>query len=357
MKVGIIGLPQTGKKRLFQLLTGMKAIHQAADSSKAMTGVAEIHDPRFDVLAGMYNPRKTVRARINIDLLPRLEASAIREGDVFRDIADVDALCHVVRAFSNDAVYHVSGSVNPERDVDSVNAELILHDLLFIEKRFERLEKSKKKGSEEQARREEAILARFREHLEKDRPLRLLDVEEEDGKLIASYPFITLKKMIIALNVSESDLSRSEVLDAMAERCRGDSVDVMQISAELEAEIAALESADERLEFMREAGIREPAVNLLSRLCMHSLGLISFFTVGDDEVRQWLVRDGSLAPEAAGAIHTDMQRGFIRAEVMKYADLSELKSEEAVKKAGRFHVMGRDYVVEDGDIISFRFNV
>lgn len=357
MKVGIIGLPQTGKKRLFQLLTGVKAIHQAADPSRAITGVAEIHDPRFDVLAHMYKPRKTVRARINIDLLPRLEASSIRDGDVFRDIADVDALCHVVRAFSNDAVYHVSGSVNPARDVDTVNAELILHDLLFIEKRFERLEKSSKKGSEEQARREEAVLARFREHLEQDRPLRLLDVDEEDRKLIASYPFITLKKMIIALNVSESDLARREVLDTMVERYISDSVEIMQISAELEAEIAALESADERMEFMREAGIQEPAVNLLSRLCMRSLGLISFFTVGDDEVRQWLVRNGSLAPEAAGVIHTDMQRGFIRAEVMKYADLSELKSEESVKKAGRFHVMGKDYAVEDGDIISFRFNV
>lgn len=357
MKVGIIGLPQTGKKRLFQLLTGMKSIHQPADSLKTVTGVAEIHDPRFDVLSGMYNPRKTVRARVNIDLLPKLEAAAIREGDVFRDIADVDALCHVVRAFSNDAVYHVSGSVNPERDIDAVNAELILHDLLFIEKRFERLEKVRKKGSEEQARREEAVLTDFREHLERDRPLRLLDLDEEVRKLISGYPFITLKKMIIALNVSESDLSRSDVVDFLAGRYRDDAVDIMRISAELESEIASLESADERMEFMREAGIPEPAINLLSRLCMRSLGLISFFTVGDDEVRQWLVREGALAPEAAGAVHTDMQRGFIRAEVMKYIDLFELKSEEAVKKAGRFHVMGRDYVVEDGDIISFRFNV
>lgn len=357
MKVGIIGLPQTGKKKLFQLLTGMKSFHPGQDASKAVTGVAEIFDPRFDVLAGLYNPRKTVRARVNVDLLPKLEAAAIRDGDVFKDIADVDALCHVVRAFSSDVVYHVSGNVNAERDIDSVNAELILHDLLFIEKRFERLEKAKKKGIEEQARREEALLGRFREHLEKDLPLRLLEIEEEDRRLIASYPFITLKKMIIALNVSEKDISSGDAVARMVERYRAYGIEIMQISAELESEIAALESADERAEFMREAGIEEPAVNLLSRLCMRSLGLISFFTVGDDEVRQWLIRMGSSAPEAAGAIHTDIQRGFIRAEVMKYPDLSELKSEDAVKKAGRFHVMGREYIVEDGDIISFRFNV
>jgi GTP-binding protein YchF len=357
MKVGIIGLPQTGKKKLFQLLTGMKSSHSGPESIKGTTGVAEIFDPRFDVLAGLYNPRKTVRARINIDLLPKLEASSIREGDVFKDIADVDALCHVVRAFTDDAVYHVSGSVNPERDIDSVNAELILHDLLFIEKRFDRLEKARKKGMEEQARREEALLGRFREHLEKDQPLRLIEIEEEDRRLIASYPFITLKKMIIALNVSETDIANDDAVKRLADRYRGSTIEVMQISAELESEIAALESAEERAEFMREAGIEEPAVNLLSRLCMRSLGLISFFTVGDDEVRQWLIRGGSSAPEAAGAIHTDIQRGFIRAEVMKYPDLSELKSEDAVKKAGRFHVMGREYVVEDGDIISFRFNV
>ncbi|HSV97855.1 MAG TPA: DUF933 domain-containing protein [Spirochaetota bacterium] len=357
MKVGIIGLPQTGKKKLFQLLAGMKSSHSGSDASKSMTGVAEIFDPRFDVLAGLYNPKKTVRARINIDLLPRLEAASIREGAVFKDIADVDALCHVVRAFDNDAVYHVSGSVSAERDVDSVNAELILHDLLFIEKRFERLEKAKKKGMEEHARREEAILGRFRGHLEKNLPLRLLEIEEDDRRLIASYPFITLKKMILALNVSESDISSGDAVARMTDRYRDYGMEVMQISAELESQIAALESAEERAEFMREAGIGEPAVNLLSRLCMRSLGLISFFTVGDDEVRQWLIRAGSGAPEAAGAIHTDMQRGFIRAEVMKYPDIRELKSEDAVKKAGRFHVMGREYIVEDGDIISFRFNV
>jgi hypothetical protein len=357
MKVGIIGLPQTGKKKLFQLLTGMKSFHSGLDASKSMTGVAEIFDPRFDVLAGLYNPVKTVRARVNIDLLPRLEAASIREGDVFKDIADVDALCHVVRSFTNDAVYHVNGSVNAERDVDTVNAELILHDLLFIEKRFERLEKAKKKGMDEQVRREGALLGRFREHLEMDLPLRMLEIDEDDRRLIASYPFITLKKMIIALNVSEADISSSDALTRMAERYRDYAMEVMQISAELESEIAALESEKERGDFMREAGIAEPAVNLLSRLCMRALGLISFFTVGDDEVRQWLIRTGSSAPEAAGAIHTDMQRGFIRAEVMKYPDLSGLKSEDAVKKAGRFHVMGREYIVEDGDIISFRFNV
>ncbi len=357
MRIGIIGLPQTGKKTLFELLTGAPVPVQPADGKKPVDGVAEIQDGRFDALVNLYTPKKATRARIEIELLPKIDATVIREGSIFRNIAEMDALCHVVRAFRDDAVYHVSGSVDPLRDMDMVNAELILHDLLFIEKRLERIEQGKKKNREEQLKNEEEVLLRFKSHLEKDLPLRTIVISPEEKKIIAGYPFITLKEMIAAVNVSDSDISADAVTADPAGKYGSQGIRLMRISAKLEAEIASLDSAGEKAEFMRDAGINEPAMNLLTRLCMEALGYISFFTVGPDEVKQWLIRRGALAPEAGGAIHTDIQRGFIRAEVIKYADLMEHTSEEAVKKAGRLLVMGKEYTVEDGDIINFRFNV
>lgn len=356
MKIGIMGLPRTGKKTLFRLLTGANPSPPQGDPNKPVLGVGEILDSRFDSLVEMYRPRKVTRARINLELLPEIGPESLKDPDVFRDIAGMDALCHVVRAFDDDTVYHVSGTVNPERDMDMVNAEVILHDLLFIEKRLERIEKNRKKIDERTAK-EEDVLLRFREHLEQDMPLRTLALPEEDGKIIASYPFITLKKLILVLNVSDADMKSAVLRDRVEEKCRPAGIEVMQISARLESEIDALESRGERDEFMKDAGITEPALDLLTRLCMKALGLMSYFTVGEDEVRQWLVRRNSTAPVAAGVIHSDLQKGFIRAEVMKCGDLLRAGSEENVKKAGKFYVMGKEYIVEDGNIISFRFNV
>ncbi len=357
MKLGIIGLPQTGKKTLYKLLTGTDPSGAQSKPDRALQGIAEILDGRFDALVKMYRPKKETRARINVELLPDLDPGSIKEGAVFRDIADTSALCHVVRAFADDSVYHALGSVNPERDTENINAELILNDLIFIEKRLERIEQNKKRGKDDTLKKEEDLLLRFKEHLEKDEPLRTFELAEEERKLIASYPFITLKEMICALNVLEGDMTDTGLLDRLSVKYSVQHIHMMQISARLEAEIAALDSEEERGAFMEEAGIKEPAISLLSRLCMEALGMISFFTVGEDEVRQWQIRKSSTAPEAAGAIHSDIQRGFIRAEVMKYRDLMELGSEENVKKAGRHLLMGKEYIVEDGDIISFRFNV
>jgi ribosome-binding ATPase YchF (GTP1/OBG family) len=234
-----------------------------------------------------------------------------------------------------------------------VNGELVLHDLLFIEKRLERIEQNRKKNREDQSRKEEALLQRFKTHLENGSPLRVLEIDPEDRRIVSGYPLITLKEMIVALNVSDNDMSSNGGSGAYESQ----GIRTMRLPARLESEIASLESADEKEEFMRDAGIAEPAVDLLSRLCMDALGYISFFTVGSDEVRQWLIRRGALAPEAGGAIHSDIQRGFIRAEVIKYDDLIKLGTEDTVKKAGRLFIMGRDYAVEDDDIISFRFNV
>ncbi len=354
MRLGIFGLPQAGKKTIFGLLTGADP---TAIGTGPTSGVAEVLDGRFDRLAALYSPKKETRARINIDLLPDVDAEALRDGAIFRDIAGMDALCCVVRAFESGTVYHPNGSVDAARDLLMIASELVLHDLLFVEKRLERIETGKKKPNAEALKKEEDIMLRFREHLEKDLPLRTMDLSADERKLISGYPLITLKKMIAVLNVDDAAMNDMKLLTGLQERLPDTAIEYMRISARIEAEIAALESEKERAEFMEASGIEEPAINILSRTCMKALGLISFFTVGGDEVKQWLVPDRSLAPEAGGVIHSDIQRGFIRAEVIKYGDLIALASEEAVKKAGKLMVMGKDYPVADGDIISFRFNV
>jgi GTP-binding protein YchF len=348
MKIGMIGLPQTGKKALFELLTGHKPSENEVASGKPIHGVAEIRDSRFDALVSMYKPKKEVRARIELELLPKIEKDAISKGDIFEDIAEVDAICHVVRAFKDDSIYHASGSVDPKRDIDAINSELLLHDLIFIEKRFERLDKKVKQTKEEASIKERDLLAKLKAHLDKELPLRTLDISADDNKLLTSYPFLTRKDMIIVLNVSEDQLRNKPPVE---------SDNIMQVSAKVEAEIAALDSEEERKAFLADLGITEPAMNILTRLCLKTLNLISFFTVGQDEVRQWNVRAGSTAAEAAGVIHSDLQKGFIRAELIKLNDLKELGSEDAVKAQGKFYLKGKDYIVEDGDILSIRFNV
>ncbi len=357
MKVGIIGLPQTGKKTLFELLTGHKITEKDLASGKNIKSMAEIRDPRFDKLLAMYNPKKHVRARIDIELLPKIEKDAITKGDIFRDIAETDALCHVVRKFADDSVYHINGTVDPMRDIDSVNSELILHDLIFVEKRLERLDLELKKIKDEGKAKERDLLLRLKEHLDKELPLRLLDLKPEEKKAIASYPFVTLKEMILAVNVSEDDLKNAALLKEITEKYAPVKIEVMLVSAKVESEIASLETEKEKEEFLSAIGIDEPAVNALTRLCIKALNLISFFTVGADEVRQWTIKRGSSAPEAAGAIHSDLQKGFIRAELIKFEDLTSLGGEEKVKEAGKLYLKGKDYVVEDGDILSIRFNV
>ena len=354
MELGIIGLPQTGKKSLYQLLTG--AI-PGDTGDKICAGVADKRDIRFDALVKMYKPKKEVPARINLQLLPKIESDSIRAGKIFTDISKMDALCHIVRAFEDDSVYHAKGSVDPLRDIEMINSELILHDLIFIEKRFERIENSRKKRSDAKLDQEEELLLRMKSHLEKDLHLRTFVLSDEESKLISGYPFITAKEMLIALNVDDKKIGDRSLIDKIKGIFEPLSMEFMQVSVKLESEIFSLDSEDEKSEFMADAGITEPALNQLTELSMRVLGLISFFTVGKDEVRQWLIKKRSSAPIAAGAVHSDIQKGFIRAEVMKYGDLIESGSEDELKKRGKFHVMGKEYIVEDGDIINFRFNV
>ncbi|MBN2453895.1 MAG: redox-regulated ATPase YchF [Candidatus Omnitrophica bacterium] len=357
MKIGMIGLPQVGKKTLFELLTRHKPTEAEVASGRPIKGIAEILDARFDKLCDIYNPKKRVRARIDIELLPKLEKDSIAKGDIFKDINDLDAICHVVRSFEDDSIYHVDGSVDPKRDIDFVNAELLLHDLIFIEKRLERLDKTIKQTKQDEALKERELLGKLKAHLDGNQPLRTLEINADERKFIASYPFITRKEIFVVLNVSEAVLKDPKLQLQLKGELKAIRADVMQVSAKVEEEIMALESEAERKEFMQSVGITEPALNVMARLCLRTLNLISFFTVGPDEVRQWNVRHGSLAPEAAGVIHTDLMRGFIRAEVMKYSDLMASGTEEKVKESGKYYLKGKDYIVEDGDILTIRFNV
>jgi GTP-binding protein YchF len=357
MNVGIIGLPQTGKKTLFELLVGRGAVGENTDPKKTLRGVAEVLDDRFDSLVRIYAPRKQTRARVDILLPQRIEEQSVSKGDIFRDLAEVEVFCHVVRAFEDDSIYHIWGSVDPVRDIEYVNTEFVLHDLVFVEKRIERIEKELMKVKDKSAAREIELLERFKSHLEGERPLRTLEITGDEDKLTRSYPLLSRREMVVVLNVADSDVGDTERIAGLNERFGPDRISCLQLAVEMEAEIASLDSESERREFMEEMGIKETALHILTRKSIDSLGLESFFTVASEEVRQWLVRRGSTAVEAAGKIHTDLARGFIRAEVIKLADLLDLGSEEKIKSAGKLGVKGRDYVVEDGDILFVRFNV
>jgi len=357
MEIGIIGLAQTGKKTLFRLLTGAAGPDKLFDPHKPVQGVAAVEDTRFYNLLTIYSPKKHTQARMQFTLLPKIEGRSISDSDAFDEMVDLDTLCHVARVFEDESIYHASGSVDPGRDIDFVNSELVLHDLLFIEKRLERIDNKLKKIKDETTLKEKALLLKLKPILEEERPLRFYELSREEEKLIKSHPFLTRKTNVAVLNVSDEQLSDAERLARFEERYRDQDIAFVELPVAAELEIAALESESDRAEFRRELGIETRAVDTLTRTCIKALGLISFFTVNGDELRQWFVRRGSTAAEAAGVIHTDLQRGFIRAEVVHYHDLAELGSEEAVKSRGKYYLKGRDYIVEDGDLLAIRFSV
>ena len=231
MKIGIMGLPQSGRRTVFELLTGVSAATVNPEGKDPVTGIAAIVDPRFDLLAARYRPKKEARARITVEFLPALEEAAIRDGAVFRDIAGTDALCLVAREFADERVYHVHGSVDPLRDAEAVMAELLMHDLIFIEKRMERIAEGKKRSRDDRAEKEEPALSRMRGHLERDLPLRAMDLSADEKKLLAGYPFITLKELVIALNRGESSSGKSPAAAAIESKYGGQRVEVVEISA------------------------------------------------------------------------------------------------------------------------------
>ena len=355
MNLGIIGLPQVGKKTVFQLLTGLAA--EKAPTKDGIThGLAAVRDARVEILSAMYKPKKTKFAEFELVLPPDIQPDSARSASWLEPIRRTEALIHVVRAFAADNVFHLLNTVNPARDIETVELEFLFADLAMTELRLERLQKELRVKSTPQKEKEKEVISRCRAQLEKELPLRNLEFNEEEMRLIRSLQFLTLKPMLTVINVGE-DLTAGQADNAdLVEMLQNRGDTVVFLSAAIEQELLALEEG-ERAAFMADLGLQEPAAHRLSRSAYNCLGLISFFTCGPDEVRAWTIPEGFTAPEAAGRIHSDLQRGFIRAETIAFDDLLRAGSEKAAKEAKLYKLHGKDYLVKDGDIIEIRFNV
>jgi GTP-binding protein YchF len=304
----------------------------------------------------MYHPKKETPAQMEFVLLPDMDTNADRNAEMFKGLEKVDVICYLARVFENDTVFHVEGSVNAKRDIQNFWDELLLSDHIFVEKRLERIAKEHRQKDAQRAAAELDLMTRMQAHLEAGKPLFQLQVSVDDRKLISSYPFLTFKPLIAILNVGEAQIGDESLVADIAANFGNQGFEWIAISAQIEQEISLLDDA-ERIAFLAELGITHPALDRLTLLCYETLGLISYFTVGEDEVRAWTIRKGALAPQAGGVIHGDIERGFIRAEVMHYNDLISLGDEQKVKAAGKLVQKGRDAEMVDGDIVHFLFKV
>ncbi len=357
MQIGLLGYPQTGKRTLLRLLTNVDAHALPSAHGGSVPGICPVRDPRLERLAGMYKPKKVTPATIQYLLMPDVTKDSTKNQELFKALALVDVLGVAVRAFPDETVFHLEGSVDALRDIDAVQAELILNDLLFIEKRLWRLAKEQGRRSAIDRTAEQALLTKLQSHLNDNLPLRTLSLDAEEAKWLSSAPLLSRKPLLFILNVGEDAVQDQRLIDDIKQRYASQQVHVVQVSAKIEEELSQLEHPEERAAFLKELGISESAIDRLTRVSYDALGLISYFTVGADEVRAWTVRRGASAAEAGGAIHSDIERGFIRAELMKYQDLMTLGSEQAVASSGKAHLKGKEYLVEDGDILNFRFSV
>ena len=357
MKIGLIGLPKSGKTTLFNLLTGSQVATARYDSGRAElhTGVARVRDPRVDRLTALFKPRKTTYATFEVVDLAGIERGE-RAGLDTKDFRNADALLHVVRAFADDAL----GTPAPKRDIGDLETELILADLEVVERRLERLEASIKKQRKEAELKEQGILGRLKKELEGETPLRAVALTPDEAGAIRGFTFLSQKPILHCLNLDEKaigDAPRAVEqfgLEAVGQRPR---TRIGWVSAVIEAEVAQLDGEEQRA-FLADLGLKEPAIHRVLSDCYALLGLVSFFTVGEDEVRAWPIPEGTRAQDAAGAVHSDISRGFIRAEVNSYDDLVGVDGSFADLRArGQLRLEGKDYVVRDGEICHFRFNV
>ncbi len=353
MRLGIIGLPGSGKTTLFNALTHSSLpTGMSTGQFEVHTAVVNVPDPRVDKLKAMYKPRKTTYTQVTYVDIGGLD-KGIGEGGLkgqFRnELAQLDGFLHVVRVFQNDNVPHPSGSIDPMRDIQMLDGEFLLTDLVAVEQRIEKLDaESRRKGRtmEKALIDEMELMQRIKAHLESDKPLRDLGLTEAEIKPLRGYGFLTLKPTLIVLNAGEDGTAPE--IDYPHEKSR-----VVTLQARIEAELSQLDPEDAAV-FMEEYGITELSAQKVIRLSYELMAIQSFFTVGEDEVRAWSIGIGATAPEAAGAIHTDLQKGFIRAEVMAYDDLIAGGSEAALKATGKLRLEGRDYIVKDGDIVHIR---
>jgi GTP-binding protein YchF len=358
MKVGIIGLPYVGKSTLFQLLTGAPSAPPAG-RPEARLGIARVPDARVEALAEMYRPKKKTPATVEYVDVPGVgkgEGSALVDLPALRG---VDALVHVVRAFESEAVPHPEGSVDPLRDAKMLELELILADLATVERRIERLDQNIKKANRPDDVAERAIFVKMKDTLESERPLRQLELSEDERRRLRGYSFLSEKPLLLVVNLGEDHLREAASLlesSGLSAYARGPGLALCPVSAPIDAEMAELGGDDARA-FREDLGLSEPGLDRVIRTSYALLGLISFLTAGEDECRAWTIRRGTRAQQAAGTIHSDIERGFIRAEVVPFDELMAAGSLPACREKGTLRLEGKEYVVQDGDVINFRFNV
>ena len=349
MKLGIIGLPQSGKTTIFNALTrGDTPTTASAGRFEVHTAVVDVPDPRVTKLSEMFKPKKTIYAKVTYADIAGLETGSAKSGisgQLLNQLTQMDGFILVVRGFEDDSVLHTMGSIDPARDADIMLSELLLNDLIAVERKLERLTEERKKGGTDKAdnERQTALFQRLREVLSENTPLRKVEVSAEEGKILASFGLLTRKPVLIVFNMGEGQTSPEWEFETPS----------VVLQGKLEMEIAQLSPEDAAV-FMQEYGIEELSLNKMIRLSYDLLQVQSFFTVGEDEVRAWETRRGATAQESAGEIHTDLQRGFVRAEVVAYDDLISLGGMNEAKSKGKLRLEGKEYLVKDGDIVHIR---
>jgi len=363
LKCGIIGITNIGKTTIFNCIsnTRAEASNFAFSASKSNIGMISVPDIRLDQINSIIESDKVTAATVDIVDIPGLtKGSSKGEGignKFLGDIQQCDALIHVVRCFDDDQLPHIEGSINPVRDKEIVDLELQIKDLEMVERRIERTEKIAKSGDKD-AKRALGILNAYKSHFEDFKSARTVQMSDDDKNFIDDLLLLSDKPIIYVCNVDEgSAIGGNEYANNFCEAVKDEGTEVIIIAGKLESEIAELEDAEDREAFLSDAGLSEPGVNKMIRSAYNLLDLQSFFTAGKKEVRAWTIRKGMTAPQAAGAIHSDLERGFIRAEVMSFNDFHNLGSEQAVKDAGKFRVEGKNYIVQEGDLLHIRFNV
>jgi GTP-binding protein YchF len=355
VQLGILGLPKSGKTTLFNTLT---ASHQATDkyatSNQTNMGTAQVRDVRLETLRDLFKPKRYMPASVQYVDIPGLTKGESAESVDLAKLKMMDALVHVVRAFDDPEILHPEGSIDPARDVSTMDLELILADHDIVERRLERLEKATKRGLNPEEQRERQILADIvLPALEAEKPLREVELDPEDEKRLRGFQLLSAKPMLIVINADETRAAEPPEAFGITPR---PAVRAVTVSAPIEQEISTL-SPEEQKDFLADLGLTAPSLDRVTRASYDLLGVISFFTVGEDEVRAWTIRRGTRAREAAGTIHSDIERGFIRAEVVHCDDLIRLKTMAACRDAGLLRLEGKEFVMKDGDVTHFRFNV